>query len=265
MKDWTKEKAVDQVLDYIHNHLDAPLSLEQLASEAAYSPYHFSRLFKERTGLSPHYYIASLRLQHAKELLLTTNLTIRDIGMEIGQQSLGTFTTRFTERVGMTPAFFRRSEELTEQLIGRLQDAGEWKALLPVQPGGGVVEGSIQSAHPISGVILVGLFTKPIPEGLPAYGTLLASPGEFSFSGVEPGTYFLLATSVEWGTAAQSILVPHETLRCRSPYPIIISGRNRVPYQALSLHPPRIGEPPILISLPILMKKFLSEQLLRKI
>src|SRR5690625_15138 len=102
---------LERVLSYIQQNLHEHLSLSQLASIASYSPYHFSRLFKSSIGLSPHQYVSALRLQRAKHLLLQTNLPIRDIGMEIGQQSLGTFTTRFTEKVGVTPLQFRKSHQ----------------------------------------------------------------------------------------------------------------------------------------------------------
>src|SRR5690625_7996369 len=102
---------LDEVIKYIHQHLDEPLSLDSLARYIAYSPFHFTRIFKERTGHSPMYYVSSLRLQKAKHLLLHTNLPGRDIGMEIGQQSLGALTTRFTERIGIDPANFRKSHE----------------------------------------------------------------------------------------------------------------------------------------------------------
>jgi AraC family transcriptional regulator len=72
-------------------------------------------------GISPVYYISALRLQKAKDLLLNTNLRVRDIGLEIGQKSLGTFTTRFTERVGMTPSEFRNSVQRAENHFRSLQ------------------------------------------------------------------------------------------------------------------------------------------------
>lgn len=100
---------IDEVIAYIHQHIYEPLPLTRLAGHVAYSPYHFARIFKERIGLSPLYYVSSLRLQRAKDLLLRTNLSVRAIGLEIGQQSLGTFTTRFTQRVGLTPSEFRHS------------------------------------------------------------------------------------------------------------------------------------------------------------
>lgn len=183
---------IDIIIEYIHKHIEHPLTLSGLAKYVAYSPYHFTRIFKERTGLPPLYYISSLRLQKAKELLLRTNLNIRDIGLEIGQQSLGTFTTRFTEKVGVTPADFRNSMPKAESQLQSLRKLNDWYELQPGSNPYTRVEGTIQTAVPFEGVILIGLFTKPIPEGLPLYGTLVSSNKKyFCFSNVKPGIYYL--------------------------------------------------------------------------
>ena len=81
---------------------------------------------KEKIGISPVYYISALRLQKAKDLLLNTNLRVRDIGLEIGQKSLGTFTTRFTERVGMSPSEFRNSVQTAENHFRSIQKLNDW-------------------------------------------------------------------------------------------------------------------------------------------
>ncbi|PTM59650.1 helix-turn-helix domain-containing protein [Desmospora activa] len=249
---------IDEVIAYIHHHLHEPLSLSHLAKYAAYSPYHFTRIFKERTGLSPQYYISSLRLQKAKDLLLRTNLTVRDIGLEIGQQSLGTFTTRFTKRVGLTPSQFRNSTPQADHLFYALQQLRDWPAFSSTSKQHGRMKGTVQAEVPFSGVILIGLFAKPIPEGLPLYGTLLSSLGEFCFTDVKPGTYYLMATSVSWGMQAMDFLVPYSTLRFRSKEPIIVKPDSPVPHQQVTLYPPRLDDPPILISLPLLMNIFLQ-------
>src|SRR5690625_4896236 len=111
---------IDAVISYIHKRLYNPLPLSRLARYAGYSTYHFSRILKEKTGLSPLYYVSSHRLQKAKDLLLQTNLSVRDIGLEIGQQSPGTFTSRFTEKVGVTPSQFRKSAERADNLLRSL-------------------------------------------------------------------------------------------------------------------------------------------------
>lgn len=249
---------IDEVISYIHQHMDEPLTLSRLASHVAYSPYHFTRIFKRRIGLSPLYYVSSLRLQKAKDLLLRTNWSVRDIGLTIGQQSLGTFTTRFTERVGVSPSEFRNSTMQAENYFRSLQKLDDWSTSHPIADQYARIEGTIQSSVPFEGVILIGLFAKPIPEGLPLYGTLLSSLRNFCFTGVKPGTYYLMATSVSWETQAMDFLLPHTTLRTRSKEPIIVKPNSSIPHQQVMLHVPHPDDPPILISLPLLMNNFLN-------
>ncbi|WP_028782455.1 helix-turn-helix transcriptional regulator [Thalassobacillus devorans] len=249
---------VEEVVVYMHQRIYEPLSLADLAGQAGYSRYHFARIFKEQMGVSPLYYISALRLQKAKDLLLQTDLRVRDIGMEIGQQSLGTFTTRFTERVGMTPAQFRHYSPNASDHFQSLKKIRDWSDPGSQSRDAPTLKGTITATEPFNGIILVGLFPKPIPEGFPLYGTLLSSLGEFCFQGVHPGVYYLLATSVSWRMQARDFLLPHQTLRARSKDPIIVKESSPIPHQQLTLCPPRLGDPPILISLPLLMKNFLK-------
>jgi AraC family transcriptional regulator len=229
-----------------------------LARYAGYSPFHFTRIFKKRTGLTPLYYVSSIRLQKAKDLLLRTHLSVRDIALEIGHQSLGTFTTRFTERVGVTPSQFRKSALMGDTPLRSLKRLEDWPAAPSVSDRSAVVRGTVHAEVPFEGVILIGLFARPIPEGMPLYGTLLSSLGDFCFTGVKPGTYYLMATSVSWGMQACDLLLPQTTLRFRSKEPIIVGPRSSVPHQRVLLRPPRLDDPPILISLPLLMTNFLK-------
>ncbi len=248
---------IDEVVAYIHRHLHDPLSLARLANEAGYSPFHFTRIFKERIGLSPQYYISSLRLQRAKDLLLRTNLHIRDIALEVGQQSLGTFTTRFTGRVGMTPSEFRQSRHEANHRLEALKRLSDWQTPDTSSPSFDRIEGDVRGEEPFDGIVLIGLFAKPIPEGLPLYGTLIPSAGPFRLAGVKPGTYYLMATSLSWNTDAMNMLIPQATLRTRSRDPVEVSAHRPVPPLQVTLYPPRLDDPPILISLPVLMNQFL--------
>ncbi|WNC17373.1 AraC family transcriptional regulator [Brevibacillus brevis] len=251
---------IDAVIEFIHRHIDEPLPLSRLASYVAYSPYHFTRIFKERMGLPPLYYVSSLRLQKAKDLLLKTNMSIRDIGLEIGQQSLGTFSTRFTERVGVTPSVFRYSAQAADTDFQTLRKIGDWNLEKLPTPRKFSVTGTVHAELPFDGVVLVGLFAKPIPEGLPLYGTVIrSSAGHFSLRDIRPGTYYLMATSVHWEMDAKEILLPNSTLRTRSRQPIIVTPDSVVPHQDVRLYPPRPDDPPILISLPLLMNHFLAK------
>ncbi|WP_077325179.1 helix-turn-helix domain-containing protein [Virgibacillus siamensis] len=249
---------IDEVISFIHQNLYEPISLSGLAREAAYSPYHFTRIFKERTGLTPQYYVASVRLQKAKDLLINTNLSVRDIGMEIGQQSLGTFTTRFTKRVGLSPSQFRHSRQQAGEDFFALKQLNKSRLLLHDVQRKVEVKGIIRGEAPFDGFVLIGLFPKPIPEGMPLYGTLLFSLGNFSFSNVKPGTYYLMATSVTWDMQPIDFLLPHRTLRYKANGPLIVKPNLPVPFLDITLRSPRLDDPPILISLPRLMNNFLQ-------
>ena len=85
-----------------------PLDVEALARDAGMSAGHFSRQFKLAYGESPYSYLMTRRIERAMALLRRGDLSVTDICFEVGCSSLGTFTTRFTELVGVPPATYRR-------------------------------------------------------------------------------------------------------------------------------------------------------------
>jgi AraC family transcriptional regulator len=98
------------VLEYLHEHLDASLSLDDLAGVAHVSPYHFARLFKNSTGLPPHQYVIAQRVERAKELLRDRDLLpLADVAVETGFSSQSHFTRHFKRLVGVTPQRFQKS------------------------------------------------------------------------------------------------------------------------------------------------------------
>jgi AraC family transcriptional regulator len=121
------------------------------------------------------------------------------------------------------------------------------------------ITGTVKATVPFEGLVLIGLFTKPIPEGLPIYGTLVSSLGNFYITDVKPGVYYLMATSVSWEMQAMDFLLPQKTLRTRSKKPIIVELFSSVPHQEVLLYPLRLDDPPILISLSVLINHFLQK------
>jgi AraC family transcriptional regulator len=95
------------VIDYVHEHLDAELSLDHLAAVAHVSPYHFARLFKNSTGLPPHQYVIARRVERAKELLRGGLLQLAEVATEVGFADQSHFTRHFKRLVGVTPRRFR--------------------------------------------------------------------------------------------------------------------------------------------------------------
>ena len=85
-----------------------PIDLSAIAAGAGYSRFHFVRLFRSVYGETPGQYLSRRRIERARELLRSANLTVTEICFLVGFSSLGTFCTRFKQLVGMTPGEFRR-------------------------------------------------------------------------------------------------------------------------------------------------------------
>ena len=103
------EKTIRTVCDYIEAHLCTQISLEDLAALVHLSPFHFARCFKATLGLAPHQYIIARRIEHAKRLLLTTTLTVAEIGWSIGYENISHFRRLFALHSGVTPGVIRRA------------------------------------------------------------------------------------------------------------------------------------------------------------
>jgi AraC-like DNA-binding protein len=86
-----------------------PLDLDQMASEAGFSKFHFARTFKDAYGETPANYLTRRRVERAKDLLRSANLTVTEVCMLVGFSSLGSFSSRFSELVGMSPRAFQRA------------------------------------------------------------------------------------------------------------------------------------------------------------
>jgi AraC-like DNA-binding protein len=98
---------LQQVLDYIHTHLDRDLSLAELAEFINISPTYFASLFKQAAGVSPHQYVIQQRVERAKTMLAKTDLAIADIALQVGFSSQSHLTQQFKRITGMTPKQIR--------------------------------------------------------------------------------------------------------------------------------------------------------------
>jgi AraC family transcriptional regulator len=98
-----------RVLAYIDTHLGSELRVAEMASLANTSPHHFCELFRRSVGTSPHKYVVSRRIAHAKRLLHEDHLDMLDVALASGFANQSHFTKVFHRRTGMTPREFRAS------------------------------------------------------------------------------------------------------------------------------------------------------------
>ena len=97
--------AIEYMKYNIRNHIE----LADIAGSAHLSKYHFTRLFKRDTGLTPYAYLQKLRMDTAKRLLRTTHKTVKEIAFSVGYQSEMGFISAFTEKVGVSPGKYRNA------------------------------------------------------------------------------------------------------------------------------------------------------------
>lgn len=97
--------------DRIDREYARPLSVEEIARGVHMSAGHFSREFRRAYGESPYSYLMTRRIERAMALLRRGDRTVTEVCFEVGCSSLGTFSTRFTELVGMSPSSYRRQME----------------------------------------------------------------------------------------------------------------------------------------------------------
>lgn len=102
-------RQLGKVLDYIDAYLDKNIRLANLAQLLGMSPFHFSRLFKQSIGMTPHQYLSQQRVERAKQLLKKTDRLIIDIALECGFSSHSHLSKQFRQITGITPKAYRLS------------------------------------------------------------------------------------------------------------------------------------------------------------
>jgi transcriptional regulator GlxA family with amidase domain len=101
------EEAVRRVVEAMHDNLGDSFTADDMARTAVFSKYHFIRLFRQATGVTPGRFLAALRIQEAQRLLLATDLSVAEISQRVGYASVGTFSSRFKLSVGLSPSAYR--------------------------------------------------------------------------------------------------------------------------------------------------------------
>lgn len=99
---------------YIADHCHENISVTRLAEHCGYSKDHFTRKFKETYGCTPRQYISAAKLNHAKQLLLTTDMSIWEVADALGFRDAGHFTNFFSSKTQLSPSFFRKNSRASK-------------------------------------------------------------------------------------------------------------------------------------------------------
>ena len=185
-------RAVENAITHMWEKYTEPLTLTEIAASALLSRFHFSRVFRDATGVSPGRFLYALRIYQAKRLLTSTSLSVTEISFAIGYNSLGSFTNRFTDSVGISPSRFRRiwSDGLREI-----------PAPPPSSSSYGTVTGRIRiPANYAAARVYVGVFETPIVQRRPPSWTSVEAephqPASYRLANVPAGDWFIRAVAV---------------------------------------------------------------------
>ena len=108
-------KRFENVMEYIQDHIDTPMTIPQLAKIANLNPTYFSNLFSKLVGISPLQYVNKRRIEKSQELLLGTDKSLYEIAHEIGLNDEYYFSRFFKKHVGISPDHYRKQEQAHHQ------------------------------------------------------------------------------------------------------------------------------------------------------
>ncbi|MFC4556753.1 bifunctional transcriptional activator/DNA repair enzyme AdaA [Virgibacillus kekensis] len=108
------QSIIEDTKKVIKNNYCQKMPLNEVALKVGVSRFHLNRIFKNRTGYTPHMYLEEIRIKKAKELLLMTKLNSTEIGYQIGYQSISSFYNAFKRSTGLSPSQFQANHVETE-------------------------------------------------------------------------------------------------------------------------------------------------------
>jgi AraC-like DNA-binding protein len=224
-------RAVERAIATMEEKLGEQLTIDDMARSASFSKFHFSRLFNQATGVSPGRFLSALRLAEAKRLLLTTSITVTDISHRVGYNSVGTFSSRFSTTVGLSPAAYRKLGGTAPLSPGDTPGSAGTRCT--------ILRGNVYAPpEGAPGPVFVGLFPSRITEGRPVRHVVLDAPGPYVLDNVPEGSWHLVAHC-----HGDTRYVGHQA-------PVTTRAEVAARLVDLRLRPIRMFDPPMLLALP---------------
>lgn len=244
-------RMVERVIAAMRAETD-PLALTDYAEIAGLSPYYFNRTFRQIIGIPPGEFATSLRFERAKHMLLHTQASVTEICFEVGYESLGTFSTRFKNLVGVTPATFRNLPEAVASLDFSKSTFNIDPRQLHIR---GRIEGTISLPDDRKSSIFVGVFPSAIAISSPVTGRMVTEAGPFELPYVPYGEWVLLAASVPQVSDPLEHLLPQRQLLVASSDTFRLHPGQELANIHLAFRQPNPLEPPVVTALPTLLMR----------
>lgn len=229
---------------------DEPMTINDLAETAGLSPFYFTRIFRQNAGIPPGEFQAALRFERAKEMLLTSPASITEICFEVGYGSLGTFSSRFKNLVGVGPAEFRNLPEVVSGLdfSHEINNSATGTAESRAQ-----IRGELLLPEGMEASVYIGIFPDRIAASRPVKGMMVPDSREFVLPEIPVGEWRLLAAAVPRSSDPFVQLLPTQHSLTASGGPITVRTGSERFYRTLEFLPPSPIAPPVLTALPALL------------
>lgn len=250
------KETITDILAYMKDHASDEITIKEIAAHFGYSKYHFSREFKKLTGFSAADYLSSIKIEQAKQDFLEKKRSITDSSFDAGFSSLGTFSTMFAKKTGLSP---REYKNQVESLYHLTQDYSDEDKTTTYYAKEIQKEDNHQLSVTIhypdayeSSITFVGLFNSSIPNHKPIVGAALREKTSHMFTHIPKGEYYLLACSIEKTLNPLRYFILDDCLRGKADRPLHFPNDSKKEV-AIYLREPLPEDPPILINLPKLL------------
>lgn len=174
------EEAVHHAVQGMTEDLCCEGGIASIAAANHYSKFHFTREFNRITGTTPRRFLAALRMERAKKMLLETSLDVVDVSTAVGYMSVGTFSSRFSTLVGVSPREWRK-------LRGRTAAVPDVRG-----PGRTVLRGRVHLPDGVMSApsdIFVAVYEDSVVQGTPIASTRAKGITDFELHGVPAGSW----------------------------------------------------------------------------